>query len=178
MAGPASLVRLRKHIVCVDSGFRNTGIAVWDTRSRRFVFTHVVHMPKGDFDYVHQETSHVVSNVSAFLASVFERYDPLFALAELPVGGARSARAAYCMGVAFATVVATCKVSNVKLISVRPNDIKDWARYSGRKAVPKEVVIKRVSQVFGTRLLPEKKDRVEHVADAMACLGVYLSQYE
>lgn len=161
----------------MDVGFRNTGVAVWDCTRKAFIYTAVVSFPPFAERYVVLESARVARLLSTRLAAIIRAWKPRFVVAELPFGGARNARASACMALACGVAVATCNLCEVPLKGIRPQEVKKWAGGHGRKAVPKEVVIRAVVKRFGARLLPNSA-KAEHVADAMACLGVWKDLYE
>lgn len=175
--GADGLMKLRHTIVCVDVGFRATGVAVWDCARHRFTYTVVLSFPAFAERYVVLESARVARLLSTRLAAIIRAWQPKFVVAELPFGGARNARASACMALACGVAVATCSLCGVSLKGIRPQEVKKWAGGRGRKAVPKEVVIRAVTKRFGARLLPTSA-KAEHVADAMACLGVWKDVYE
>lgn len=165
-----------QNILCIDAGFRNTGYAVWNSGKKRFVRAGYISVPRADDQLVIHDSLRVVRLLSSRLTELIQTYSPRLVLAELPTGASRSSRASACMAIATAIVATTCHLCSLKLHVIRPKEIKNWVGYNGRKSVPKELVIQRVSQEFGSKLLPNDGKR-EHVADAMACFGVYRSVY-
>lgn len=166
-----------KTILCIDAGFRHTGVAVWDCLKNRFVYSLVLSFPPSQERYVLLESTRVVRTTAKRLATIIRTWQPKLVVAELPFGGARNSRAATCMALACATVVSTCELCGVRLHPIRPQEIKKWVSGYGNRKVSKAEVIKHVTERFGASCLP-KTSRAEHVADAMASLGVWKDCYE
>lgn len=164
-------VQLASTILCVDAGYRHTGVAVWHLRAKQFCHTELIEPPSGGI-YVLERHLLVVRTLSIRLRELCRRFRPLRIVAELPVGSSRSARSAQCMALATGIVTTVAVLEGLPLEAVSPSAIKKWAApTAGRQAVSKAQVIHKVAKVFGTRGLPTNA-KAEHVADAMACLAV------
>lgn len=170
-------MKVKSNIVCIDAGFRNTGVTVWDNHTQQFVYSVLLSFPKYEERYVLIETVRVVKSLSERLATIIEDWQPTLVVAELPFGGARNARAGLTMALACATVISVCALSSVKLHAIRPQEIKKWVSGHGNRKVPKDEVIAFVTRRFGAAMLP-KSSKAEHIADAMAALGVWKDHYE
>lgn len=167
----ARLMRVARYILCVDAGYRNTGIAIWSLPARQFVHTEVIEPPKAG-QSVLEKHLWVVRYLASRLQELCKRYPPVRAIAELPVGSSRSAASNRCMALATGIVTTVLYLQGITLEVVSPYAIKRWVVPHGpRQSVSKAQVIRRVVQEFGSRGLPSNA-KAEHVADAMACLAV------
>lgn len=170
-------MQVKTTVLCLDAGFRNLGIAIWDCTAKRFTYSIALSFPKSDDRYVLLESSRVVRLQTKRLATIIDRWQPRLVVAELPFGGARNSRAATCMALACATIVSTCALVDVPLHAIRPQEIKKLVSGSGRRAVSKQEVIQYVIRRFGERVIPDST-KAEHIADAMAAFAVWKDQYE
>jgi Holliday junction resolvasome RuvABC endonuclease subunit len=100
------------------------------------------------------------------LMLLLREYSPRLVVAELPVGGGKSARAAIQMGMSAAIVAATCHILGYPLAITTPMQGK---RVVGKGVIDKKAVQRWVIQNFDVRL-PERAEIREHVADAMIAL--------
>lgn len=87
--------------------------------------------------------------------------------AELPTGGAKSARAMSAMSMATAVIATFAATKGLDLIHITPTEIK---RLVGKGVVSKEQVSKYVEKALDTQF-PSKKEVREHITDAA---GAYL----
>jgi Holliday junction resolvasome RuvABC endonuclease subunit len=152
------------------------GVAVWSEASRSFVEMHVL-STKDDSSlrYVAENNVQALNHLVTELVAIIRRRNPSVIVAEMPHGGAQSSRAASCMAMAFAIVVATANAERIRLHMVSPSDVKKLVdSNAGKKKVDKKKVISWVQERYGT-ILPPTLKQAEHVADAIAAGTIYLN---
>lgn len=165
-------------ILTLDVGYRMTGWALWNSDQEKFFNSGLISsQPDESLKSVAAQNLRGVRMLAIALGKLVDRYHPYQIVAELPHGGARNARAATCMALAFATVVTISQVKGVPLFPVTPNEVKRLVEPNskGNQAVDKKAVQRYVSAKFGQDLLPDSNSR-EHIADAMAALAVCLKK--
>ncbi len=167
-------LKIQPYYLCLDVGFANTGVAVWDRRSEKFAHLELVKTVKTDAHYVSDDSISRCQFIASTLATIMDRYTPAVVIAEMPHGGSRNSSALRCMMLALATVATICELRGAKLHVVRPQEIKDLVVPSGGK-VGKKMVQAFVSARYGQAILKGFPAALrEHVADAIMCLDVYL----
>ena len=164
-----------KFIVGVDAGLRNMGVAIMALPKREVERTYVFSTNRGKYQYVAQSNQACIEFLSDRLAQLLTDVRPSTVVAELPTGGAQSSRAAIAMALSFSVVVLTCKRLDIPLFTVTPTEVKRLV--SDEKKVPKDAVIAFMSKRYGDILSKHSNAKREHVADAIACLEVFLQQY-
>lgn len=158
-----------KYVLGLDVAMRNTGVVVFDTVERKFVHSQVVSTEQIDGLYVIDSHVRNVRFLVSRLGSLIAYYRPTHAFAELPHGGAKSSRAAVMMSLAIGGVVGFLTASGVRLVNVKPSDVKQLVRAKG--AVDKAEVAAFVSRHYGDSLFDHiKKGKREHVYDAAGAL--------
>jgi len=168
-------MKLNRPIVAVDAGFRFLGVAVWSNLQEEFVETHVLSTKRNAKKSVADDNRLLIEFLAEELGAIIRRAKSKLVVAELPTGASRNARAISAMSMAFSVVVLTCKFLGVRLVVIKPSQVKKIVDPSaGRKKPSKEKVIEFVKKHFGDSLLPKSAAKAEHVADAMAALKFHL----
>jgi Holliday junction resolvasome RuvABC endonuclease subunit len=171
-------------VLCLDVGFANTGVAIWNCSLRRFIFLDCISNPpkaKKQRTYVAHDNMLRCQVLIEGLVTIIGRFRPAFIIAEFPFGGSRNSKAAAAMSMSSAVVTTVANIKGLDLYPTKPSDTKFLV--TGTNKAEKEEVIRWVLKKFGDqetadkRLLSERGDR-EHIADAMATLVVARTQYE
>lgn len=165
-------MKIEQTIMCVDAGFRHTGVAIWSESKKQFLKSYHIQTEDYGLHYVADNNREAIQHIAESLRTIRKRHHAKLVIAEMPVGSSKSARAAACMAMAFSTLVTFCVLSNIKLEMVNPLEVKRVVG-SKERSVPKELVQDFVAKKYGTRILPKKKGSREHIADAMACLAAF-----
>jgi len=158
-------------IVSIDAGFRFMGVAVYSRNKIRE--THLLSTGKGETRYVAEDYRNRLESLSSRLAAIIRKVKPNRVVAEMPTGASQSQRASSQMAMAFAAVVLTCHLLGVRLVMITPRELKMHVKPNSKK-VSKADVIKFVTNLGYSELLPTNKSVQEHIADAIACLDCYL----
>jgi Holliday junction resolvasome RuvABC endonuclease subunit len=164
-------VRLKNTILAIDAGFVNMGYAVWSLRVKSFTEAGVWSTEKSQGILVSEDNQRRCAFLAERLATIIGATRPRLVVAELPTGGAKSAKAASSMGMSFAIVCSVCAATGTPLQMIRPLEIKRLVAPNAR-SVSKELVQDYIRARYGDDLLPDNARR-EHVADAMAALDVW-----
>lgn len=165
-------MRLGNFIACVDVGFCNTGVAIFDLSKDEFVHAEVIRTSKGEFNRkVSLDNFYRCQKLFKRLSVLREQYKFKEVAAELPHGGALSSRAMAAM--ALSSAVLACFVGRYKLRfnHISPIQIKRMVSPNG-KSVEKQQVMAYASSRFGEKHLPKTLALREHIADAMVCIDV------
>jgi Holliday junction resolvasome RuvABC endonuclease subunit len=152
---------------------RNTGVFVYDTERKFCADARVISTEMIEDAYVIDSHIQNTRKLAKQLYALFGFYEPSHVFAEFPHGGAKSSRAAVMMSLAIGSVVSVCACTGVKLVSLKPSDIKHLVRAKGKvdKTEVREVVIR----VFGEIARDIKpKSKQEHVYDAA---GAFLAAH-
>lgn len=157
-----------KYVLGLDVAMRNTGVVVFDTVNFRFVYSQVVSTEQIDGVYVIDSHVRNVRFLASRVDALIQLYQPTHAFAELPHGGAKSSRAAVMMSLAIGGVVGLLTARRVRLVNVKPSDVKHLVRAKG--AVDKAEVAEFVSKRFGAIFDHIKKGKREHAFDAAGAL--------
>lgn len=169
-------------IVCMDVGYRNTGLAAFNRVSGTFQHLCYVATEK-DATAQYRTQDHVsccrfiYSSVLSYLTKIgLSRIHRI--VAELPVSGGKSASAHSAMGMSIAITSSVIQeLQNrglgIEFTAITPMEIKHLVRRKG--IVSKEEIQNLIEKRYG-KILPKKKYMREHIADAMACMEVLKSK--
>ncbi len=168
-------------VLLLDPALRNTGYVFLDPVSDSIV-AHGVLRTKKAAKKRHlrsaDDTVAAIREILRGLRTLVEKHRPVMMVAELPVGGARSSRAAQAMAIAQAVVASVTEYLHVPLEVVAPEDVKKAA--TGKRAASKEEVQESIVGRWpelgpaykSTRSASGYDGTFEHVADA---LGAYMA---
>ena len=142
------------------------GYAVWDRREWCFVDFGTFSTEPDKSRRVSDDYSYRCRVLTRSLRSLFAEYPPLWVVAEMPSGGAKSARAAVQMAMSAAIVSTACALLDLPLLLTTPQQGK---KVVGNGSISKQQVQRWVCNHFKVRL-PDRAEIREHVADAMIAL--------
>ncbi len=160
----------KKAILSIDVGFRSLGWAVFE--SGKLVKCGVIETAPSKKKTARRSDDNAVrcSQIALGLKSVIEENNIKGVVGELPVGGAKSAKALAQMAMATGVVVAVLSILDIPVEWATPFEIKTAT--TGKKSATKEEVMESIKTKFDYFKFPKTKAVFEHVADA---IGAYLA---
>ena len=147
----------------VDAGFARCGVCIINLKTWRIVRIKTIQTDPRPKETQALGFARRTRETAFQLDKLADEYAVKFVAAELPTGGAQSARAMAMMSMATATLAVFCAMRNLELLPVTPTEIKRLVKPKG--SVEKKEVEFFVESRFG-KFLPEAKQFREHVADA------------
>lgn len=154
----------------LDVALRNTGVFVWNRLHRRVAHVEVISTVAEEESYVIDGHVANVRLLTERLDRVISFYRPDYVFAELPHGGAKSSRAAVMMSLAVGAVAATCRLRNLRMAKIGPNQTKRLIRAKGAvdKDEVRQFLIDKHGYEFASSIRPESAQ--EHVYDAAGAI--------
>ncbi len=151
-------------LLSIDIGFRSAGWSLWD--KGRLVSHGLISTEPGRRKRKSEDNVDRVAQISCSLKDLIEKHRVRALVAELPNGGAKSARALSQMAMATATVAALAAVKNLPVEWVTALEGKKAA--CGKKDASKDEVCASVRKLHPKARFPAAKARFEHIADSCA----------
>lgn len=165
-------MKLNRHILAIDPGFRHTGYVVYSLALKKIVASGCIHTEKLSGMSVCESNFKAIAFTVASLRTIIGEYPVTKVVAELQVGSSKSQKAAMAMGISFGTVISFCCSLGLTLVAVTPHQVKRMV--SSKGSVSKQSVIRKFVSVFGNDWLSKRKAGHEHIADAGMVLLSYL----
>lgn len=158
--------RARNHVLAIDAGLSHLGAVVFD-RKGRVVRYLCVTTEKRQSETTSAGNLRRCAEITYQLRKLCIDFPPRYITAEIPHGGARSAKAMSFMSMATAIIAVFCASRNIPLLPVTPNEIKRLVNPKSRASVSKDEVGSFVEEALDTEF-PSKKAIREHICDAAA----------
>lgn len=152
-------------VLCLDVALSNVGVAVWSSRSKRFVHAECIRTERQDSRYASLDRARRCQQICGRLVTIMDLYSPSCVLAELP-HGSQNANAATSLGLASGLVIALCASRMLPLHVIQPVWTKKFVGGND-----KSLVINKAVSIFGSERL-KMRGTTEHIADAMICIAV------
>lgn len=168
-------------IMAMDVSLTNTGIAIMEKDGKRWAVEHfwVIRTKKKKSRYVIYDTMRRIQEIVEELDKLYHHYLPAIAVAELPIGGGRSASAVEGMGIAKAVVATFAAMNDLPLEVIMPAETKLLLTgdRNGSKDKVQEAVYNRFeddfdASIFSNRSINGFTNEFEHIADAIGAFMV------
>lgn len=158
-------------VLGIDPGLAHAGLAVYSTLRGRFVDARLLCTSRGQHRYLYRDYLARTQFLARKIGDAVDLHFVQLAVAEIPTGGFKSAKAAMAMGICIGLVAGLeCRV-----VALSPADVKKWANPKTAGPVPKTEVEKAVRSRFNLSGLKIPSGAVrEHIFDAIACVAVWL----
>jgi Holliday junction resolvasome RuvABC endonuclease subunit len=158
------------HILALDVGFANTGLAVIDADDKILDCGTIItekskkkNVRTAD-DYFTRATI-----LAKALENIIGKYQVNIVVGELPTGGAQSAIAMVQMGMALAITASVLSLKNIPSEWATPNDVK--LKVCGYRSATKKEIMSAIKNRWKKVKFHHNQNVFEHIADA---LGAYL----
>lgn len=168
-----TLYRPQSYTICIDIGFRFTGVVVYDDLERNIRFTGCIRVKPRKRDSKAQSHLEECQLLADKLDHTLKTFPNSRVIVESPSGGGKSSIAVKAMASSVAILASVCRLHETPITLVTPLDIKRLVRAKG--AVTKEEVQELVENKLtdiGFKYPYKYAWCKDHVADAGAVLIV------
>lgn len=160
-----------RHLIGIDVGFANTGIVVFDTKSKKFVYSATVTTKQDKKRSTVVDIYQRIHETMSVLYRLTKQFPTSHIVAEMPTGGGQGAIPLRAMAAATGAIAAFMSCQNLTLNMVTPTQTKRLVKPKGKvsKEEVQEYVEERLSR-FDFFYSSDTKAIKEHIADAAAAL--------
>lgn len=162
-------------ILALDVALSNTGVAVWDSHKELYVHFSTIKTEIMDRKSVTKSNMMRCNVMCQGLRQVIQKYPIEYAVCELPVGGAKSAKALKGMMIAFGVVNAVCYMMEIPIVPLTRHHVK---KMLGVGEITKSYARDSASVIAEPYLADDQmmKKINEHVADAILTMETHLEK--
>lgn len=164
---------MKKYTICLDIGFRNTGVVVYCSDLKKIVYTDCIRILPLERNSKAQQHFDECQELANHLRGLINLYPPSKTIIEAPHGGAKNASGIKSMASSMAVLASVCTYMGIDATLVTPLQLKRLVAVKGSVTKPQMInYVEAKLECIGFKYPNKHKWCKEHVADAGAVLLV------